>query len=143
MIIMAIGAKAQDCDALLLPYFRNDAGRMEDFKTFSPEKFEWRCAYVRSAFYEADTIPAGADVYPISRVKSAFTDEYLSDDYVVDLYTLSYFAYNFKEFQLSYPRGNKVLCFATPSSRHPYLVLNSLDETNRLATELWESERAR
>ena len=143
LIMASIGVNAQDCDALLLPYFRNDAAKMESYKAFTPEKFDWRCAYVRSAFYESDTIPAGADVYQISEVKFAFSDEHLGDDFVVDLYTLSYYAYNFNQFQLSYPRGNKVLCFATPGSAHPYLVLNSLEETNRLATELWEKERAR
>lgn len=141
LFITTVGVKAQDCDALLLPYFRNDVSLMDEYKSIALDKFEWRCAYVRSAFYESDTIPAGADVYQISKVKSVFTDEYLSQDYVVDLYTLSYYAYNFNDFQKSYPRGNKVLCFATPSSTHPYLVLNSLEETNRIATELWERER--
>ena len=140
--VAVCGVKAQDCDALMLPYFHNDVLRMSDYKAIAPEKFDWRCAYARSAFYESDTVPAGADVFQISEVKSIFSNEYLGQNYVVNLETLSYYAYNFIDFQRSYYRGNKVLCFATPSSAHPYLILNSLEETNRLASELWERERA-
>ena len=143
LFMAAFGVKAQDCDALVLPFFRNNATQMDNYKSIAPEKFEWRCAYARSAFYESDTIPAGAEVYQISEVRSNFSDEHLSRDYVVDLMTLSYYAYNFNDFQKRYYRGNKVLCFATPASAHPYLVLNSLEETNRLATERWERERSR
>ncbi|MGX8713769.1 MAG: hypothetical protein ACSW8I_08865 [bacterium] len=143
MVMMAMSTVAQDCDALLLPYFQNDMTRLEKYKAMAPEKFDYRCAYVRSAFYESDTIPAGADLYQINSVKHAFSDEYLGNDFVVELYTLSYYAYNFKEFQLSYPTGDKVLCFSTPASTHPYLVLNSLEKTERLAIELWERERSR
>lgn len=142
LVMMAMGVKAQDCDALMLPYFNNDVNRMMNYKAMTPEKFDWRCAYSRSAFYESDTIPQGAAMYSISSVWSIYEERFLDDSFVVDLYTLSYYAYNFKEIQLTFRKGNQVLCFSTPSSAHPYLVLNSLEETNRLASELWESERA-
>lgn len=139
-IMAAVGLKAQDCDALMLPYFNNDKAQLEEYKGLVPEKLEWHCAYARMAFYESDIVPEGADVIPISKVKSRFSEEHLGKDFVVDLSTLSYYAYNFIDFQLAYATGDKVVCFSTPASAHPYLVLNSLDETNRLATEWWDQK---
>ena len=144
IFIMAIGAQAQDCDALVLPYFSNDVARMEHYKSVAPHKFEMRCAIARAAFYESDTVPAGADVFQISEVKHAMTGNALTSDYVVDLSTLSYYAYNFREFQYRYPHGDKTLCFATPHSTHPYLVLRSSDDMNSIAVmEIYTNESNR
>ena len=139
-VCMGMVVAAQSCDSIVLPYFGGDVVKMEQYKSIAPEKFEYRCLYSRSAFEESDTIPAGADVFPISSVQSLSTNEYLSNDYVVDLFTLSYYAYNFKSFQNNYPNSDKVLCFSTPSSTHPYLVLNSLNTMLRVANEWWERE---
>ncbi|MBP3763952.1 MAG: hypothetical protein J6I49_08785 [Bacteroidales bacterium] len=136
------GVKAQNCEVLLLPYFGNDAERMAEYQSSVPDKFAWRCAYARSAFYESDTVPAGAALYNISEVQDRQSGNHLSAQTVIDLSTFSYYAYNFYTFQVSFPTGAQTLCFATPGSAHPYLVLRSLDETNRLATEVWEAERA-
>ena len=73
-LLMAVaGVKAQDCEALVLPYFGNDATRMARYKAEAPHKFEWRCAVARFAFYESDTVPSGADVFQITEVKDKFT----------------------------------------------------------------------
>ena len=63
---------------------------------------------------------------------------HLPQSYVVDLETLSYYAYNFHQFQVRYPTGDVTLCFATPSSTHPYLVLRSIEEAFRLASQMEE-----
>lgn len=139
-LMMAVaGVKAQDCNAIMLPYFGNDRVRMEVYQTEAPYKFEWRCACARAAFYESDTVPAGVEVFRISEVKDVFTGTPMQQNVVIDLSTLSYYAYNFKDFQLRYPHADKAVCFSTPGSAHPYLVLRSLEEMNWLANEMTSS----
>lgn len=129
--------KAQDCKALVLPRFGND---MEIMAAYPEDKIEYYCMFTRTAFYESDTIPMGVDVYSISEVKEKYGDAYLPADYVVDLATLSYYAYNFHDFQLQYPTGGTTICFATPASAHPYLVLRSIDETTRMVMEQFHAK---
>lgn len=124
--LSALGLKAQDCDAIMLPYFKGNVEQMEQYRSAAPEKFATRCAYAQAAFYESDTIPMGAYLHDISEVREAFGTNYLPQNYVVDLSSLSYYAYNFKEFQLQFRECDKIICFSTPSSTHPYLVLRSL-----------------
>lgn len=126
----AISLKAQSCETIMLPFFNGDVMAMNNYPD---EKFEWCCAYARAAFYVSDEIPAGAEVYQITSVVSKEDGVSLPQDYQVDLTTLSYYAYNFKELQLQYPKGNVTICFATPASEHPYLVLRSLDEMYAIA----------
>ncbi len=136
-LLMAVaGVKAQDCEAIMLPYFGNDATRMARYKAEAPHKFEWRCAVARFAFYESDTVPRGADVFQITEVKDKFTGKHLPANYQVDLTVLSYYAYNFVDFQLRYPHGDKTICFATLRSAHPYLVLRSIRDMHGMADEM-------
>ena len=130
LMMGAISLKAQSCETIMLPYFNGDVMAMNDYPD---EKFEWRCAFARAAFYVSDEIPAGAEVYQITSVVSKEDGVSLPQDYQVDLTTLSYYAYNFKELQLQYPKGNVTICFSTPASEHPYLVLRSLDEMYAIA----------
>lgn len=134
LVMAATGIKAQNCDAIMLPYFGNDRAQMEVYMTEAPYKYEWRCAYAQAAFYESDTVPANVEVFRITDVKD-LSGRALNDNFVVDLNTLSYYAYNFKDFQLRYPHGDKVVCFATPRSAHPYLVLRSMEEMHSIANE--------
>ncbi len=131
--------KAQDCEAIVLPYFKGDVARMERYKSMAPEKFEYRCAYARAAFYESDTVPAGVEVYPIERVQSHATGEYLPHNYVVDLFVLSYYAYNFYYFQTIHNTVDETVCFTTPGSAHPYLVVRSLDEIDQMVKGILEN----
>ena len=136
-LMMAVsGMKAQDCDAIMLPFFRGTVAAMNNYKYQAPDKFEYRCTYARSAFIESDTIPSNVSVYDISQVQNRHTAEYLPQDFVIDLNTLSYYAYNFQSFQMKYRRGNVTLCFSTPSSTHPYLVLRSIEDSFQLASEM-------
>lgn len=128
IFLMAFGAKAQDCEAIMLPYFGGDASRMEQYRSEVPMKYNVRCAYARAAFYVSDTIPAGADVYSIADVTDLLTGNRLSSAVVIDLNNFSYYRYDFKEFQVRYPSIEKVLCFTTPGSEHPYLVLRSIHD---------------
>lgn len=129
-VVVGLCATAQSCEAIVLPFFRYDTAAMSNYPV---DKLMFRCYYSQQAFYESDTVPAGAEVFSIGQVREAYGSNYLSPSYVVDLSTLSYYAYNFREFQWQYPTGGTTICFSTPSSAHPYLVLRSLDETNYLA----------
>ena len=133
LLMGALGAKAQSCETLVLPFFNWDVNAMN---AYPEEKFEWRCAYARAAFYESDTIPAGAEVYSISEVVSKEDGKNLTQDFIVDLTTLSYYAYNFKNLQVQYPKCNVTICFTTPASEHPYLVLRSIDEMFAMADSI-------
>lgn len=120
------GLKAQDCRAMVLPLFNGDEERMNDYPA---EKLEWRCKYARNAFYVSDTVPQGAVVMSITEVRNRQTGEYMTNETSIDLTTISYYAYNFNEMQLQYPKCNVTICYTTPGAAHPYLVLRSIDET--------------
>ena len=138
MMLMAVaGTQAQNCEALLLPYFGSTA-RMAEYPA---DKLDWYCCYAQAAFYESDTVPATADLFSISEVQLVATGARVSSDFVVDLTTLSYYAYNFHDFQMRYPYGDKTLCFATPASAHPYLVLRSIDNMSALAEQMWKTHQ--
>ncbi len=124
MLLMASWcANAQDCSVLVLPYFGNNS---EDMAKCPADKFQIYCMIARNAFYVSDTVPTDAEMYSINAVKDNFNSNFLPENFEVDLNTLSYFGYNFNLFQLSDP--NKTICFSTPGSTHPYLVLRSYYE---------------
>lgn len=128
IFIMAIGAKAQDCEAIMLPYFKGNVERMEQYRDNAYPKFMARCAYAHAAFYESDTIPEGVELFSIAEVREVATGNPLPESFVIDLNTLSYYAYSFSVFQV---RNNSIFdgaCFSTPGSSHPYLVLRSMNE---------------
>jgi hypothetical protein len=143
LMLSTAGLKAQDCELLVLPFFKNDRAAMEEYARNYPEKFAFRCIYARSAFYESDTIPAGAEVFGIEKVQNVFTGKFLDSNYVVDLNTLSFYAYNFKDLQLGYTSTSQVICFATPASAHPYLVLRSILQMGGMSENLWYEELKR
>lgn len=127
LLLASFGVKAQDCREIVLPYFNYDTARMDQY----PEpKLDFRCFYSQESFYESDTVPAGVDLFGIQEVADKFTGEHLPADYVVDLATLSYYRYTFSQFQMLYVDAGTTVCFSTPSSTHPYLVLRSMLEAN-------------
>ena len=135
LVMSAMGLKAQDCDAIMLSYFKGNAEQMELYKSRAPEKFAYRCAYSRGAFEESDTVPAGATLYNISDVQELATGKNLPQNFVVDLYTLSYYSYNFGYFQSLHKSVEEKVCFSTPGSQHPYLVVRSIYEMGKIAEE--------
>ena len=42
---------------------------------------------------------------------------------------------------MRYPYGDKTLCFATPASAHPYLVLRSIDDMSAVAEQMWKEHQ--
>jgi hypothetical protein len=136
VLLAAIGVKAQDCETIMLPYFRGDQDRMAEYPA---EKLAWRCNYARNAFYVADEMPDKSVLYSIDEVKEKWTGVALPLDFKVDLTKLSYYAYDFEGIQLKYKDLNTTICFATPGSEHKYLVLRSLNEMYAL-TEFGNTE---
>lgn len=136
LFMAAFGVYAQDCEAIMLPYFKGNVEKMNNYRNLAPEKFEYRCAYSCAAFIESDTIPAGLAVYNISEVRSISTGESLPENFVVDLNTLSYYAYNFGAFQGRNNSVEEMVCFRTPGSAHPYLVLRSVHDMGVIANKV-------
>lgn len=135
MLMASFWVGAQDCQAILLPYF----GSAERMQACPAEKQQYHCIWARAAFYESDTLPAGAELHSITEVKHKTTGVALPASYVVDLNTLSYYAYNFYDgFQAMYYRNDRTFCFSTPASTHPYLVLRPIDEVNAIAAQQFQ-----
>lgn len=126
-----LGLRAQNCEAIVLPMFGGDRAKMARCPA---EKIDYHCRYSRNAFYVSDTVPEWAEMHALTELKDNATGKSLTEDYVVDLGTLSYYAYNFVDMQCSYRETDVVICFPTPKSEHPYLVLRSLDEIYFLTT---------
>lgn len=134
-VLAAMSAGAQNCDAIVLPMFGNDAQRMAEYPA---DKLLWFCLESQASFYESDTLPAGAVVYSITEVKELYgAKNNLPANYVVNLETLSFYAYNFEQFYFLYPEGNTTICFSTPSSAHNYLVLRSVNDRDGITRRLF------
>lgn len=126
LIVSALGLKAQNCDAIVLPYFRGDVARMEEYKSLAPEKFEIRCSYARDMVDVADAVPQSALVFNISELTDLLTGNRLPESFVVDIDVFSFYQYNFIHFLSQLPKHTEgVICFSTPSSPHPYLLVYS------------------
>ena len=141
LLLGALGLKAQDCDAIMLPYFGYSKAQLENYKSEAPEKFDYRCAYARAAFYESDTIPAGVDVFSITEVVDPQSGKPLPKSFKVDLNVMGYYSYTFSLFHGRYKDGNHAVCFSTPSSAHPYLVMRSLTEMRLIADSYFNAKK--
>lgn len=119
------GLRAQNCEAIVLPLFNGDKAVLASCPA---EKIDYHCRYSRNAFYVSDTVPEWAEMKSLTELRNKMTGETLTNDFVVDLETLSYYAYNFIDLQCQYRETDVVICFRTPKSEHPYLVLRSLKE---------------
>lgn len=129
LVVGLAGLRAQNCEAIVLPYFNGDRAKLADYPL---EKLDYRCRYSRNAFYVSDTVPDIAEMHSLSELKDKATGKNLSEDFVVDLESLSYYAYTFRELQCSYKETDVVICFPTPKSEHPYLVLRSIKEIHAI-----------
>lgn len=129
---------AQDCDRILLSFFGGDVQKLQDYPAY---KKAYRCAESYLSFYTADQAPEGVLVLDISAVKNVVTGEALTNDFVVDLESLSIYDYNFRE--LRYNNDNYALCFRTPASDKPFLVLRSYAEVCNLVMEWAEKQESK
>ena len=130
MLPMSVYAQQDYCHDLVFPLFNYDEERLAEY----PEtKLAYDCLFSRNSFYESDTIPAGAPVYNISDVVSKRDSTHVAQDLVVDLTKLSFYDYNFNDFR--YRHYETPICFRTPSSAHPYLVMRTYIDVMRITNE--------
>ena len=120
----SVQAQIRDCRQIVLPH----TGYNQTILNNMPEeKIQWYCRYSANSFFVTDTVPVGATIYNISDLVSVQTGNNLDQSFVVDLETLSYYAYNFWDFQV--PNGDLTIYFRTPSSERAYLGVYSVQQT--------------
>lgn len=120
-------AQQSDCRDIVLPKLKYDVQRLDRMPA---EKVEWYCAFSRNSFFETDTIPQDAVVYDISVLKFKKDGSNVGSDFVVNLNTLSFYAYDFDLYR--HKHFHSTVYFHTPSSAHAYLAVRSYIETMRL-----------
>ena len=123
-VAVTVSAQTRDCRQIVLPHVGYNQAQLDNMPA---EKIEWYCRYSANSFFVTDTLPAGAPVYDISALVSVHTGSNLTNEFVVNLETLSYYAYNFWDFQV--PNGDQTIFFRTPASRHAYLGVYSVQQT--------------
>ncbi|MBR1793015.1 MAG: hypothetical protein IJ764_05185 [Bacteroidales bacterium] len=126
--LSAVYAQQTDCYAIVLPKFHYNEARVSQMPQ---EKLEWYCNFSRNSFFVCDTLPADAAVYDISELKSKQSGEKVSPDFVVDLNSLSYYAYDFDTYR--YRHYGSSVYFRTPGSEHAYLAIRPYIEAMRLS----------
>ena len=120
---IAASVNAQDCEAIVRPYFQANNINPDDLVA---EKYEWRCQFSYNAFYITSQVPEGATVFNFSELTDLVTKEHPSGNITIDLNTFSYWQYDFVEFQVQ--DYHKTIYFRTGSRSTPYLALRCWDE---------------
>lgn len=138
MILLVIGgkAKAQDCASIVLPRYNYDSSVLE---RMAPEKLSWYCNFSHNTFFETNTVPNGAVVYNLSDVFEYSTGQNLTDNFVVDLTTLSLYRYSFNQLQKA--KKDETVYVRTPNSRYNYLGIRSYEDAHRMTHEMENSGR--
>ncbi len=124
-----LAAQQRDCHKIVLPAINYDEERIGDLPE---EKMREICDFSYYSFFVVDEIPSNAVVYNISDVVSVRDSVAFPSDYVVDLSTLSIYAYNFEDFRFKHE--NMVVYFRTPASEHQYLALRPYLQALRLTS---------
>lgn len=114
---------AQDCRELLSAYFTANNIDPDDYPM---EKMEWRCRYSHNAFYLTDKIPNDAIIHDITELSHVVTGEHPKKDFVVDLNQLSYYDYDFLQFQ--HQNYEHTIYFRLHKGPKRYLAVRKLSE---------------
>lgn len=123
----ACAVSAQDCERIVMPKYGNDA---YSFSNVPLSKVDFHCRWSRNCFYVVDEIPAESKVYDIEQLVSFITGQHLTKNFVVDLDELSFYEYDFSNYQETMA-GNTVF-FYTPKSSHKYLALRSYQDVSTI-----------
>ena len=114
---------AQNCSEIVRPYLlRNNI----DSSEYPAGKAEWRCNYSRNAFYMTDKIPSDAFVYDFTELTSWLTGQHPNTNIVVELEHLSYWEYNFEQFQ--HQHFYNTIYFRLQNSSKKYLAVRNINE---------------
>lgn len=125
-VAFTLNVNAQNCDEIVLPHVNYDRAKLEQMPK---DKVQWYCNFSRNSFFVTNDVPAGSVVHDIRDVVYKKTGAKIGEGFVVNLESLSYYAYNFSEFQ--YQNYEKTIYFHTPGSTYKYLGLYSINETHR------------
>lgn len=126
--VAAVSVHGQNCDAIVLPQVQND---MSLLKLMPQEKYDYYCMFSRASFFTTDEIPNNSIVYSLTQLHAMDNpSQQLDRNFVVDLDNLSYYAYNFVEFQRN---DGVTVYFATPASSKKYLGLRGGDVAHQEA----------
>lgn len=116
------------CQQIAKDYYHSDA-TLEELGLV-PYKVAFWCMMSHASLFVTDELPEGAFVYDIHEVKNVKTGMYLPTDFVVNLDSLSLYAYNFADFEQRH-YGSRIY-FRTAGSEHAYLVLRGRREVDRM-----------
>lgn len=126
LTVFSVSLCAQNCDEIVLPHVNYDRAKLEQMPK---DKVRWYCNFSRNSFFVTNDVPAGSVVHDIRDVVYKKTGAKIGEGFMVNLESLSYYAYNFSEFQ--YQNYDKTIYFHTPGSTYKYLGLYSINETHR------------
>ena len=117
-------SQAQDCRAIVRPMY---ILRQIDSTTYPAEKEAYFCQISQNAFYLTQQVPSGATVYNLSELTNTITGERLSQNFEVDLNTLSYWQYDFYRFEPQ-GKGQTVYFRIGRRTNHQYLAVRPYNE---------------
>lgn len=123
MAMVAGKLQAQDCEYIVGARYGFNKAVLEQMPL---AKLDWYCRFSQNTFFEADAVPEGARVYSITEVQNVRTGAYLTNDFVVNMDSLSIYEYNFRKFHTS--SEGEPIYYSTPHSSKPYLGVRSYEE---------------
>lgn len=97
VMLACTNVMAQDCKTIVEPLI---IMRDLDTNTYPAEKLDLFCQISANQFYMTNEVPKNAKVFNITQLRNVLTGENIPEDFVVDLNTLSYYRYNFLDFQV-------------------------------------------
>jgi len=125
MLAMSGKGLAQNCEAIVTPYLTLHGYTQANYPA---DKFEYRCTFSQNAFYLCDSVPQDATTFPITMLTNLVEKAYVPANFVVDLNTFSYYAYNFMAFQKE--DYHRTIYFVLgEGNAHHYLAVRCYDET--------------
>lgn len=116
-------AQAQDCEAIVAPFLQMKGIKAADY----PEgKAKDRCLFSQNSFYLTNEVPQASLVFEFGELTNMLTQQHPENN-EVDLNTLSYYLYNFMDFQVR--DYHRTIYFHIGNKDYRYLAVRCYDET--------------
>lgn len=128
---MANAQTQRNCEAIMRPWFQSVGMDPEDYPA---EKTEARCLLSWCTFYFADEMPSGSFYFLFNELTNVLDGTHPAANTVVDLSTLSYYLYNFADFQFMYK--NQTVYFELQGNQHRYLAMRPYHVAFNMAQEM-------
>lgn len=122
---------AQNCEEIVLPHINYNR---EVLDIMPAEKLDWYCRYSQSAFFMTDKVPTGAVVYDLTELVCKRDNAHVAADFMVDMNTFSYYAYNFYDFQIR-TKNDQIYFRLNRGDRHKYLGVRTLLQMEKIAND--------